>query len=432
MASALQNERLTKVGPGTPMGELLRRYWHPFAAVSQLDDAGVLPVRLLGENLVAFRTKTGGYGLVDRQCPHRRADMLFGIVEDDGLRCSYHGWCFAPTGKCLSQPYEDIANLTARFRDKITTKAYPVEAKAGMLWAYMGPQPAPLVPTWEPFTWTNGFQQVVFADIPCNWFQCQENSLDPIHFEWQHRNFASVRTGDGSYGPTHLELQFDEFEFGHIYRRTREDVGKDNQHWTIGVTALWPHAFFLGDHIEWRVPVDDENTLSVTWMFHRVPSDREPYRQARIPGWKGPIKDEHGAWITSHVMNQDIVAWVGQGTIADRTQEHLGRSDMGIIMLRRSFEENMKAVAEGREPKAIIRDPERNRCIELPIKHRELFTTSMTLEESRGLGRALQYRLNQPDYQHQVGQPKAVQLEYQIAMGMVPEDAVEPITARGA
>lgn len=425
---AEQNQRLTQVGPGTPMGELLRRYWHPFAAVAEVDDLEIKPVRLLGENLVAFRAKDGSYGLIDRQCPHRRADMLNGIVEENGLRCSYHGWCFAGSGQCLEQPFEDVANPKARFRDKIRTKAYPVEAKAGMLWAYMGPQPAPLLPNWEPFTWENGFQQIVFADVPCNWFQCQENSCDPVHFEWMHRNWSSVLQGDGSYGPTHLELAFEEFEFGHIYKRVREDTDKDNPHWTVGATALWPNAFFLGDHIEWRVPVDDENTLSITWMFHRVPSDREPFVQKRIPWWKGPVKDAFGNWITSHVMNQDIVAWVGQGAIADRTQEHLGKSDMGIVLMRRAFEKAMKIVEEGTgDPMGLIRDPERNKCIEMPIKHRELFTSSMTLEESRRLGDTIQYRLNRPDYQHQTGQPDAVKREYQIAMGMIPEDATETI-----
>ena len=428
MVSALQNERFVRVGAGTSMGELLRRYWHPFAAIAELDDLGVKPVRLLGENLVAFKSKNGTYGLVDRQCPHRRADMMNGIIEEEGLRCSYHGWSFAASGQCLEQPFEDIANPAARFKDKIRIRSYPVEAKAGMLWTYMGPQPAPLVPNWEPFTWDNGFQQIVFADVPCNWFQCQENSCDPVHFEWMHRNWSSVLKGDRRYGPTHLELAFDEFEFGHIYRRVREDTDKDNQHWTVGATALWPNAFFLGDHIEWRVPVDDENTLSVTWMFHRVPTDREPFVQERIPYWKGPVKDEFGNWITSHVMNQDIVAWAGQGAIADRTQEHLGKSDFGIAMMRRAFEANMKLIETGGgDPKAVIRDPEFNRCVELPIKHRELFTESMTLEESRRLGDALAYRLNRPEYQHQVGQPEAVKREYQIAMGMIPEDATETI-----
>ncbi|MBN8850071.1 MULTISPECIES: aromatic ring-hydroxylating dioxygenase subunit alpha [unclassified Sphingomonas] len=427
MASPAQNERLTRVGPGTPMGELLRRYWHPFAAAAEIDDLGIKPVKLLGESLVAFRAGDGSYGLIDRQCPHRRADMAFGIIEEDGLRCSYHGWCFGASGQCLEQPYEDIANPKARFRDKIRTKAYPVEEKAGLLWAYMGPGPAPLVPNWEPFTWENGFRQVVYADVPCNWFQCQENSLDPVHFEWMHRNWTSRLSGDGSYGPKHLELKFDEFEFGHIYRRVREDTDKDSQHWTVGSTALWPNAFFLGDHIEWRVPVDDENTLSITWMFHRVPVGQEPYVQQRVPYWHGPVKDEQGNWITSHVLNQDIVAWAGQGAIADRTEEHLGQSDLGIVMLRRTFDENMKAVAEGRDPKGLIRDPERNKCVELPIKHREIFTTSMTLEESWELGRKLAYRFNQPHYPHQVGQPEEIKREFQVAMGMIAPDAEHTI-----
>ncbi len=427
MAGAAQNERLVRVGAGTPMGNLLRRYWHPVAAITELDERAIKPVRLLGEELLMFRAKDGGFGLVERHCPHRRADLLYGIVEDHGIRCSYHGWCFAPSGQCLEQPFEDIANPVGHFRDKVRIKSYPVEAKAGMLWAYLGPEPAPLVPNWEPFTWNNGFKQIVFADVPCNWFQCQENSCDPVHFEWMHRNWSSRLSGDGSYGPRHLELRFEEFEFGHIYRRVREDTDKSNPHWTVGATTLWPNAFFLGDHIEWRVPVDDENTLSVTWMFHRVPTDREPYVQQRIPWWKGPIQDAHGNWITSHVMNQDIVAWVGQGRIADRTQEHLGRSDVGVVTLRRCFEANMRLVEENNDPKGLIRDPNRNVCVELPVKHRELFTKSMSLQESRALARALSYRLNEPEYQHQLGQPEAVKRAYQIAMGMIPEDALETI-----
>jgi 5,5'-dehydrodivanillate O-demethylase len=427
MSSATQNERLVRVGPGTPMGNLLRRYWHPVAAVSELDDMPIKALRLLGEDLVLFRAGDGTYGIVDRHCPHRRADLLNGIIEPHGIRCSYHGWCFGPTGKCLEAPFEDVADPSGRMRNKIQVKSYGVEAKAGMLWAYAGPAPAPLVPNWEPFTWSNGFKQVVFADVPCNWFQCQENSCDPVHFEWMHRNWSSRLRGEGSYGPRHLELNFEEFEFGHIYRRVREDTDKANPHWTVGATTLWPNAFFLGDHIEWRVPVDDENTLSVTWMFHRVPADREPYSQKRIPWWRGPVKDAAGNWITSHVMNQDIAAWSGQGRIADRTQEHLGHSDKGIVMLRKCFEHNMKVVEGGGEPKGLIRDPARNACVELPIKHRELFTRSMSLQESREIARSLSYRLNEPEYQHQLGQPESVKREYQIAMGMIPEDAVNSI-----
>ena len=428
MLSEAQNARFTQVGPGTPMGELLRRYWHPVAAIGELDDKPIKAVRLMGEDLVLFRSENGTYGLIDRQCPHRRADMLYGIVEEDGIRCSYHGWCFNEKGRCIDQPFEDIVSGRTTFRDKIKITAYKIEAKAGMLWAYMGPEPAPLVPNWEPFTWENGFTQVVLADIPCNWFQCQENSCDPVHFEWMHRNWTSRLSGNGEYGPTHLELNFTEFEFGHTYHRVREDTDKSSEHWTVGATALWPNGFFLGDHIEWRVPVDDENTLSIIWMFHRIPTEKEPYNQKRVPWWKGPIKDENGTWITSHVMNQDIVAWTGQGTISDRTKEHLGKSDRGIIMMRRSFEENMKLVEAGEgDPKGLMRDEARNSCIEMPIKHRELFTTSMTLEESRAHGKTLSYNLNMTEFQHQSGQPEEVKREYQIAMGMIDDDATETI-----
>jgi 5,5'-dehydrodivanillate O-demethylase oxygenase subunit len=427
MLSAAQNERLARVGPETAMGRLLRRYWHPITAVGELDANPVKPVRILGEDLVLFRAGDGSHGLVGRHCPHRGADLVNGVIEQAGIRCSYHGWCFATDGRCTEQPFEDIANPRARFREKIRAKAYQVRSRAGMLWAYMGPDPAPLVPNWEPFTWDNGFTQIVFADIPCNWFQCQENSMDPVHFEWNHRNWSSRLSGSGEYGPKHLELQFEEFEYGHIYRRVREDTDKTNQHWTVGVVALWPNAFFLGDHIEWRVPIDDCNTLSVTWMFHRVPSNKEPYAQKKVPWWRGPTKHPDGSWVTSHVLNQDIVSWVGQGTIADRTQEHLGKSDGGVILLRRTFERNLKIVEEGGVPMGLVFDEKKNACIELPIKHRELFTTSMSLEESRAMGAKLAYRLNQKDYQHQLGQPDAVKLEYQKAMGIVSEDAAHPI-----
>jgi 5,5'-dehydrodivanillate O-demethylase len=420
MMSQAENERFTRVGPGTPMGDLMRRYWHPIAGVSELKRTPVKPVRLLGEDLVLYRDGQGNLGLIDRQCCHRRADLSYGIVETCGLRCHYHGWLFNHEGRCLEQPFEDIANPQAKFRDKVRIKAYPVASNAGMVWAYLGPDPAPLVPNWEPFTWTNGFRQVVFANVPCNWFQCQENSCDPVHFEWMHRNWAGrMANRDREYGPKHLKVEFDEVEFGHIYRRIREDTDENNEHWTVGVMALWPNAFFVGDHIEWRVPVDDETTLSVTWSFARVPSEKEPYVQEEIPAWYGPVKDpDTGRWITSHVMNQDFVAWVGQGRIADRSKEHLGKSDGGIIKMRRAFKEAMDIVAAGGEPRGIIRDAKKNECIVLPIKHREAFTTSQSREQIIATGEKLGYRFMRPEYLFQAGMPDDVRRAYQQAMGI--------------
>jgi len=400
------------------MGSLLRRYWMPIAAASEFDRVTVKPVRLMGENLVLYRDLSGAFGLVDQRCPHRRADLSYGFVESQGLRCNYHGWLFNETGRCTEQPYEDIAAQEACFKDKVRIKAYPVEVRAGLIWAYLGQEPAPLVPNWEPFTWKNGFVQIVFAEVPCNWFQCQENSIDPVHFEWMHANW-SVRLRDemGPYSPKHLRLEFDEFEYGFQYRRIREGMIESDPMWTVGRVCLWPNALFTGDHFEWRVPIDDENTLSVTWAFSRVPKESEPYVQEQVPAWYGPVKDpETGRWISSHIMNQDFVAWVGQGTIADRSEEHLATSDRGILLLRKRFLNDLDAVERGEDPKATIRDPEVNRSVPLPVAERKLLIEGVTREELARhpvLGRQLI-----EGYPFQVGQPAEVRAAYEAAMGV--------------
>jgi 5,5'-dehydrodivanillate O-demethylase len=420
-----QNRTLTEVGAGTPVGELLRRYWMPIAAVAELDDKPIKPVRLMGEDLVLYRDRHGTLGLLDRHCAHRRADLSYGFVEECGLRCHYHGWLYGETGQCLAQPFEEIAHPQARFKDRITLKAYPVEAKAGLVWAYLGPAPAPLVPTWEPFTWDNGFVQIVFSEIPCNWFQAQENSIDPVHFEWLHGNWSRVLRGiDGPKSPTHLKIAFDEFEYGFVYRRVLEGQSEQNELWTVGRNCLWPNCLFTGGHFEWRVPIDDGHMLSVGWFFDRVPSEMEPFKQDRIPYWYGPIKDPlTDRWISTHVMNQDFIAWVGQGSVADRTREHLGESDRGIIMMRRKILEQAEVVARGGAPKGVVRDVEANRCIKLPIIGRERYVkgsprTSLYREASGTPGPVL------PEgFVFQSGQPEEIRMAYRRAMGLDVEPA---------
>src|SRR5499426_926442 len=399
MLSDEQNRTLTQVGAGTPMGELLRRYWMPIAAIAELDDKATKPVRLLGEDLVLYRDQAGTYGLLDRHCPHRRADLSYGWVENCGLRCHYHGWVWDHAGMCLQQPFEETTNPEARYKDRVRIKAYPVEAKAGLLWAYLGPPPAPLVPTWEPFTWQNGFVQIVFSEVPCKWFQCHENSIDPVHFEWLHSNWSRALSGvDGQRSPTHLKVGFDEFEYGFTYR---------------------------------RVPIDDGNMLSVGWFFDRVPNEMEPYKQERIPYWYSPIKDAlTDRWITSHIMNQDFVAWVGQGTVADRTQEHLGESDRGVIMMRRRILEDAERVGRGEEPKGVIRDPEKNRVVRLPIIGRDFFVngaSNVQHETSQQRTPGLQLRR---DFPFLVGQSEEVRAAYRRAMGL-PETGVDARSPAG-
>ena len=415
MLSEETNRLLTRVGPGTAMGEYLRRYWHPIGAETQFDAPGARAIRLFGEDLVLYKDLSGGYGLLERHCPHRRADLSYGYVEACGLRCNYHGWLFGADGKCLEQPYDDLANPAARFRDKVAARAYPVQALGGLLWAYMGAEPAPLLPDWEPFSWKNGFVQIVFAEVPCNWLQAQENSIDPVHFEWMHTNWSVRLKGEtGPYGPRHLKLDFEEFEHGLIYKRVREDTDEQSDLWAVGRVALWPTGFYLGDHFEWRTPIDDETILSVTWSFSRVPREMEPYEQGPIPSWTGPVRDAGGRWITSHVMNQDFVAWAGQGAIADREKEHLGASDKGVLMMRRRFLAELEATAKGAQPKGLITDPAANVRVPLPAANKDFYL--------HGLPRAKMARhptVGSPirAYPFQAGQPEAVRLAFEAAMG---------------
>jgi 5,5'-dehydrodivanillate O-demethylase len=417
MLTEEKNRLLTEVGPGTAMGGLLRRYWHPVAAVSEFDGKSIKALRLMGEDLVLYKDLSGVYGLLGRHCAHRGADLSYGLVEKCGLRCHYHGWRYDADGRCLEQPYDDLVNPKGRYKEKIHQRAYPVEEKAGMLWIYMGPQPAPLVPNWEPFLWKNGFRQIVISEIPCNWFQCQENSIDPVHFEWMHENWGSrLRGGTGASAPRHLKLAFDEFEYGMVYRRVREGGTEQSELWTVGRVALWPNCFFLGDHFEWRVPVDDATTLSIMWVYNRVPKEREPFEQPCIPHWFGAIKDPaSGRWIDTHVVNQDFIAWMGQGAIADRTEEHLGQSDRGIVMMRQRFFAEIEAVAAGAEPKGVIREPQKNQCVSLPIVGRDQYLAGMTLAEleaNPGHNQA-----TPRNYPYQFGQPESVRRAYEEAMG---------------
>jgi 5,5'-dehydrodivanillate O-demethylase len=430
MLTAEQNRLLTQVTPGKPMGNLLRRYWMPIAAVSEFETVPVKAVRFFGEDLVLYRDLSGTFGLVERHCPHRRADLSYGFVEACGLRCNYHGWLWDRDGTCLEQPFDDIAHPGTRFRDNVKIGSYPVEAKGGLLWAYFGPQPAPLLPNFEAFSWKNGFTQIVFSYIPCNWLQCQENSIDPVHFEWMHHNWK-LRL-EGKTGPLHrkhVRIDFKEYEFGFTYHRLVEGWAEDNPRWLAGRSVLWPNC--LGpvrpQHLEYRVPIDDENTLMVLWHFSRVPREREPYVQTSIPSWVGPIADPlTGRWLTSHTMNQDIVAWVGQGTIADRTKEHLGASDRGVILMRKQFFEDLERIERGEDPMGIVRDPVRNAAgIPLPVDFPELIRDGLPLAEM----------MEQPwldprlGYTNQFGQPATVRRQFFDAMGMDPdyevrEDAV--------
>ncbi|MER0240451.1 Rieske 2Fe-2S domain-containing protein [Streptomyces sp. HSW2009] len=389
MLSAEKNRILSEVGSGTPMGELLRRYWHPIAPVLELRQRNVKPLRLLGEDLVLFRKSDGSHGLISRHCPHRGTDLSAGWVDGDTMRCPYHGWAFSSDGRCASQPFEEMGS-SGGFRDKVRVAAHSTATLGGLIWAYMGPEPAPLLPDFELFNWGHGFVEIIMTELPCNWFQCHENSMDPVHFEWLHLNRNAVHSspGDPIYVPSHLSIEFLEFEHGFINGRVVQipDIPPKGTYAGTsdvsegGILSLWPYTLASGNTIEFRVPVDERRTLNITWQYSVLPDDVPPGKQdqEKIPFWYGPLTDSStGEILTSHTGNQDFSAWIGQGVVADRTTENLGRSDKGITLLRRRYFEAMRQVAKGEDPPGTVRDPEANMNIQLPLRGKSTYTAGI-------------------------------------------------------
>ena len=347
------------------MGNLLRRYWWPIAAVAELEDAPTKPIRLLGEDLLLFRDLSGAYGLLDRHCPHRGASLEFGIPEQCGLRCAYHGWLFDKDGTCLEQPFENAVRPHGHASDRVSIKAYPVLEKAGVLFAYLGPEPAPCLWDWD-FFYTRGYKQIILCELPCNWLQFQENAIDPVHFEWLHLNWSRRQQGVPGYAPKHLRIGFEEFEHGFIYRRIVEGQTEADDPWSVGRVCLWPNCLFAGA-FDWSVPIDDENTLRMIWTVTRMPGER-PVEQERIPFWYAPPLDPKShRWRTTRFTNQDFAIVASQGRICDRTKEHLGLSDRGITLLRKRFFSDLRSMEDGVDPKNVIRDPAKNHRLELPV-----------------------------------------------------------------
>ena len=389
MLTAEQNERLTRVGPGTPMGELMRRYWHPILPSAELsDDSPTKEVRLLGEDMVLYRDRTGRVGMIAPQCAHRKTNLSYGIPEDHGLRCVYHGWVYDETGACVEMPNEP----NQRFKEKVCLKAYPCQELGGLVFAYMGPEPVPLVPRWDLLVWDNVTREIKLHQVPCNWLQCHENSLDPVHFEWLHRYYGQWMTNKKSSeeerkewdtttvakGRPHTKIGFDRFEYGVIKRRLVQGETEECDWWRIGHPILFPYTLRVGPdagpgtnrgwahEFQIRLPVDDTSTLHITYTCHVPRAGEKAAPQEFVPSRYMPVYDDGGRLIGDNVVSQDIMAWVAQGPIADRTTEALGLRDVGVIMFRNLLEEQMAIVADGGEPMNVHRDPEKNRCIVLP------------------------------------------------------------------
>jgi nitrite reductase/ring-hydroxylating ferredoxin subunit len=373
---------ITSVGPGTPGGEYLRRYWHPFLIASELKDLPV-PVRLLGEDLVVFRDGSGRVGLLHRNCIHRGASLEYGIVADRGIRCCYHGWHFDVDGTVLETPAEP-ANST--IRSTFTQGAYKVHEWRGLLFAYMGPpEEEPEFPVYDCVDHPQDNQPVPFRmNLPCNWVQIVENGCDPIHNAYLHAIVAGQQ-----FAPTFKvlpQLDFPRTPLGFLSMATRKvgdhvfvrasDIALPNfGQFPNGANMANRESLGLRPYLSrWAVAVDDHHSFYIGLAHlnnYNNPEGAmkpEEFGVDQIP-FIGQTGDRPYAERQREPGDYDAVA--SQGAVANRKAEHLGTTDRGVVLFRRMLAAAIREVQEGKKPavpKLYSQDTVRTYAHELVVK----------------------------------------------------------------
>ena len=405
---AAQNELITRIGPGTPCGDLLRRYWQPAALIDEFDarldpamaQRPVKAVRLLGQDLVLFRDGQGHFGLLDRDCPHRGADLAFARHEPEGIRCPFHGWKFAVDGRCLETPAEPMGSTLCQ---RVRQRSYPVKVQSGVVFAYLGPEGStpPELPAFDAFTAPASHSFAFKGLWHCNWLQAFEVGIDPAHPSFLHRYLqdesleqtygrqfraASVGEVDGQRWPmTRVmrevcspEIHHDEVAPGLTRLTTLRLINDQLTH--VRVThAAFPHTFVipLSETVtitQMHVPVDDTHTYWYTFFTSFAgPLDKETMRQQRLahmtlPDYV-PIHGRHDQWNFNpdeqrtrtylgmgeeDINLHDQWAVESMGAIADRTREHLGTSDKVIMANRRVLLSAIQTVQQGGQPPMVL------------------------------------------------------------------------------
>ncbi len=399
MISAEQNELMTRIGPGAPAGRLLRRYWQPVALVDELKgDRAVKAVRVLCEDLVLYRAGDR-YALMQRHCPHRGADLAFGRLESDGLRCSFHGWKFDSAGQCVETPAEPEGS---RLCEHVKPVSYPVAEKSGILFAYLGAGEPPAFPAFDCFVAPEAYTFAFKGYWDCNWLQALEVGIDPAHASWLHRFFEDEDPA-ASYGrqfrgtpsdsalpitkvlreADRPEIRVEKTEYG-MRLQTLRRLSEAQTH--IRVTnVLFPQAFTIPMNAEmtitqFHVPVDDTGCYwySIFTSF-AGPVDKEAMRAQRLktypaPDYK-PVVSRANSWgfdageqksSTFTGMGFDInihdqFACESQGPIADRTKENLGTTDKGIVLYRRLLVDAIRRNEAGERPPMVLEPGEASR-----------------------------------------------------------------------
>ena len=358
---------LSQTAPDTPMGRLLRTFWQPVARSALLKPGTAQPLRILSEDLTLYRGESGRPYLVGARCPHRRTLLHTGWVQDDQIRCMYHGWRFNGLGHCTERPAErDTAG--------VRIAGYPLHEYCGLIFAYMGDGPAPefQLPRKDIFERPDGLLFARQETWPCNWFQQVENSLDAVHVSFVH-HWGTVGTFGDAVAATIPQLDYAETDAGIRQIATRSKGSRRVSDWTfpnnnhISQPGLLPTDPWIDVGV-WVVPVDDTHTRR--FIIYSVPKTGRDRTEAdeRITGYFDRFgdyepADHHDDLILDKKMPedtlmqltsaQDYVAAVGQGAIVDRTAETLGKSDMGIAFLRRTFWRELDAIRDGRPTKAV-------------------------------------------------------------------------------
>jgi 5,5'-dehydrodivanillate O-demethylase oxygenase subunit len=350
-----ENERLTRVGPGTPAGELLRRYWQPVGVTTELtDELPTRAVRILGEDLVLFRDRSGNVGLLADHCAHRGASLLYGRVEERGISCAYHGWLYDTAGNCLECPAEPAGSM---FHLTVKQHAYPVRSHLGLYWAYMGPGPAPLLPTcglsdgWGVHTVE---EQV---ELKANWLQVVENNMDGAHFPILHQEWGGGRwPGAKPAGTTrgYIDqcgpLEYWEEPWGIMRRYAYRQGGAETD------ALLFPNIRRHHDDVSIKVPVDDVETRKFVLYLTTSPDPDRPVEH-RVRQTHREVRDTpDGRYRMDQIGYQDVAVMETQGAISPRETWRMGTSDYGLALYHDMLLQAIADIESGLDPKGVIRD----------------------------------------------------------------------------
>jgi len=354
------DHELTQVGPGTPAGEYLRRFWHPIALTSMVGERP-LRVRRLGENLVLFRNGSGHYGLLHLHCAHRNTSLEYGIIEQDGIRCCYHGWLFGTDGTILETPGEPA---TSTIRKNHCQGAYPVIEHHGLIFAYFGAAAElPPFPIFDTMQLPDDKMVPLLIPVPCNWVQVFENSTDPYHVTFLHTRVSGVQFQENlKLLPT---VTYHDRPTGQFFTSARK-VGNlawfrvhdhllpnFSQNGGMHVEGDQPTYFVRTGLTRWIVPVDDTNTLYIAWRHFNLETDPKGKGRPELCGYNSA--DFYGQTeARDYEMRQrspgDFEAWIGQGDIAVHAREVMAFTDKGVAAYRRRLRRAIRRNQEGTAP----------------------------------------------------------------------------------